>query len=125
LRILVGRWGLGDGAGNPDLFHEAGPNRAALSPPEAGARSAAEAPQEAGATPLVATLQEAGANLVATTLLETRQQIVSLLPVLVQGRNDHGRNGDHAVVAEHGSSHHEPRGHHAGERERAAGAPAA
>ena len=37
---------------------------------------------------MLATLKEAGADLVATTLLETRQQLASLLPVLVQARGD-------------------------------------
>ncbi len=34
-------------------------------------------------------LIEAGADVIATTLLETRQQLVSLLPVLAQARSDH------------------------------------
>ena len=34
---------------------------------------------------MIAGLKEAGADLVAATLLETRQQLASLIPVLVQG----------------------------------------
>ena len=37
-------------------------------------------------------LHEAGAAAIATTLLETRQQLVSLLPVLAQSHNDLGDN---------------------------------
>ena len=122
LRILVGRWGSRGGAGKPDPLQEAGTPAAATPPAEAGARAAAEARQETGTEPLVATLQEAGADLVATTLLETRQQIASLLPVLAQGRDDHGNNGDHRGDGEPGSSRREPRGRQAGALERAAGA---
>ena len=34
---------------------------------------------------MIAGLKEAGADFVAATLLETRQQLASLIPVLVQG----------------------------------------
>ena len=43
---------------------------------------------------MVAGLKEAGADFVATSLLETRQQLASLVPVLLQGaggRDDEGR----------------------------------
>jgi predicted PurR-regulated permease PerM len=95
LRILVGRWGLTEIAANPDPLQERGTPRAATPPPVLGAGAAAEASQEPATEPFVATLQEAGADLVAGTLLETRQQIVSLLPVLVQGRDDRGGDGRH------------------------------
>jgi hypothetical protein len=113
LRILVGRWGLREIAANPDSLQEAGTNPAAAPP------------SETGAEPIVATLQEAGADLVATTLLETRQQIVSLLPVLVQGRDDQERNGDRRRDGEPGSSRRQPRGRPADELELAPGAPTA
>ena len=39
---------------------------------------------------MIASLKEAGADLVAMTLLETRQQLSSLLPVLMQAHGDGG-----------------------------------
>ena len=125
LRILVGRWGLTEIAANPDPLQGSDTPRAATPPPAPGARAAAEASQETAAEPIVATLQEAGADLVARTLLETRQQIVSLLPVLAQGRDDRGGDDRHRGDGAHGSSRREPRGHPAGELELAAGAPTA
>ena len=110
LKILVGRWGLRDIGQAPNSIQEA------------GASSAADTPKETSVDPMVATLQEAGADLVATTLLETRQQLSSLLPVLVQGRSDeHGRVGAGATGS-NGSSNREPRGRRAGALEVAAAA---
>ena len=51
-------------------------------------------PNPALTDPMVAGLKEAGADFVATSLLETRQQLASLVPVLLQGaggRDDEGR----------------------------------
>ena len=67
-------------------------------------------------------LQEAGADLVATTLLETRQQLSSLLPVLVQGRIDGHGASVRGRRASNGSSNREPRGRRAGALEVAAAA---
>jgi hypothetical protein len=122
LWILVGRWGLGDAAGKADPLQEAATDPAATTVGKAGAAWAAAAPQGAGADPLVATLQEAGADLVATALLETRQQIASLLPVLIQGRNDPERHGDRPGTHEDGSSRRAPRDRHPGALSVAAGA---
>jgi hypothetical protein len=80
LKILVGRWGLRDIGQAPN------------STQQAGAGSTAETSNQAGIDPMLASLQEAGADLVATTLLETRQQLSTLLPVLVHGHID-GPNG--------------------------------
>jgi predicted PurR-regulated permease PerM len=123
LRILVGRWGLGNGAGTPDLPREAGADRVALTLQETRADSVAAALQETRADPLVVTLQEAGADLVATTLLETRQQLSSLLPILIQGRDGRGRDDNHRVAMKDGSSNRQPRGRRAEELEMAAGVP--
>ena len=84
----------------------------------AAADSASAAPKEAGVDPMVAALKEAGADLVAATLLETRQQLASLLPVLVQGHDD-GRDG---AGGAHGPSGREPRAGRAADLEVAAGA---
>jgi hypothetical protein len=74
IRILVGRWGLRDISVAPHSSPEPG-----------GAVPSADWPTgEPHADPLTEALEEAGADLVATTLLETRQQLGSLLPVLVQ-----------------------------------------
>ncbi len=122
LRILVGRWGLREGLGKPDPTPEAG-TPAAVPPPAGGeGRPAAEARRETAAEPLVATLQEAGADLVATTLLETRQQIASLLPVLAQGRDDHGPDGERRGDGDPGSFRRQPPGRQAGALERGTGA---
>jgi predicted PurR-regulated permease PerM len=126
LRILVGRWGLREGVGKPDPTPEAG-TPAAVTPPAGGegrpaTGPATEARRETAAEPLVATLQEAGADLVATTLLETRQQIASLLPVLAQGRDDHGPDGDRRGDGDPGSFRRPPPGRQAGALERGAGA---
>ncbi|MGP0062525.1 MAG: AI-2E family transporter [Isosphaeraceae bacterium] len=89
LKILVGRWGLRDIA---NATQQAGTD------PAEGARL----------NPMLASLQEAGADLVATTLLETRQQLSSLLPVLVRGHLD---GPGHAVSDEkgrNGPSHRHP-----------------
>jgi predicted PurR-regulated permease PerM len=125
LRILVGRWRLGDAVGKADPLQVVAADPAATPVPKLAAAAAAAATQGAGADPLVATLQEAGADLVATALLETRQQIASLLPVLIQGRNDPGHHRDRPGMHEDGSSRRAPRDHHPGELAVAAGAPTA
>jgi predicted PurR-regulated permease PerM len=107
LKILVGRWGVRE-IGQP-------PN----SIPGGDADRAGE-PQGNGIDPMVATLQEAGADLVATTLLETRQQLISLLPVLVRGRS--GQDGGAAAPGNNGASTRESRGRHDGALEMAAAA---
>jgi predicted PurR-regulated permease PerM len=122
LRILVGRWGLGCAAGSPDLLQGAATLPVATTVPKAGAAAETAAPPGPGADPMVAALQEAGADLVATALLETRQQIASLLPVLIQGRNDPERHGDRPGAREDQSSRRAPRDRHAGEPARVAGA---
>jgi predicted PurR-regulated permease PerM len=76
LRILVGRWGLKNLGGVPDLIAKPGADQGATTIPEAGADS------------LASTLKEAGADLVASTLLETRQQLCSLLPVLLGSHDE-------------------------------------
>ena len=109
LKILVGRWGPRD------------IGRATNSIQEAGADPVGEPPKETSVDTMVATLREAGADLVATTLLETRQQLSSLLPVLVQGLGD--ERGQVGVgSANNGSSNREPRGRRTGTLEVAAAA---
>jgi predicted PurR-regulated permease PerM len=98
LKILVGRWGTRDILRAPDSI------------PKAGADPVGEPPKETSVDTMVATLREAGADLVATTLLETRQQLSSLLPVLVQGRGDGRGPGGVGTAANDGPSNREPRG---------------
>jgi hypothetical protein len=93
LKILVGRWGVRD-ITTTEPAREAGADRSGPTLKEAAADAAPASPREAVTDPMVAALQEAGADLVATTLLETRQQLASLIPVLVQGRDGRGRDGD-------------------------------
>jgi hypothetical protein len=82
LKILVGRWGTHD-ITTTEPASEAGPDRPADALKAATADSATAGP--APADPMIAGLKEAGADFVAATLLETRQQLTSLIPVLVQG----------------------------------------
>ena len=110
LKILVGRWGLGELGKAPHSI------------PEAGDGPADEALDQGGIDPMLATLKEAGADLVATTLLETRQQLASLLPVLVQARGDDRGPDGVGAAAGNGSSHREPRGRRDGALEVAAAA---
>jgi len=90
LKILVGRWGTQD-ITTTEPAREATPDRsaAALKPATADPASAGPAVVD----PMVAGLKEAGADFVATTLLETRQQLASLVPVLIQGRDGRDRGG--------------------------------
>jgi predicted PurR-regulated permease PerM len=97
LKIIVGRWGVRE-IGQP-------PNSI-----PGGAADRTGEPQGNGIDPMVATLQEAGADLVATTLLETRQQLISLLPVLVRGRSDQDGHGGAGELGKNGTSLREPRG---------------
>jgi hypothetical protein len=90
LKILVGRWGTHD-ITTTEPAREATPDRAAAALKEAAADSAAPSP--AVVDPMVAGLKEAGADFVAATLLETRQQLASLIPVLIQGRDAEDRDG--------------------------------
>ena len=78
----MGRWGTHD-ITTTEPAREAGADRAADALKEATADSVAAGP--AAIDPMIAGLKEAGADFVATTLLETRQQLSSLIPVLVQG----------------------------------------
>ena len=88
LKIVVGRWGAHD-ITTTDAAREAGADRAATTVKEAAAADAASGDGQGGrADPMIASLKEAGADLVAATLLETRQQLASLIPVLVQGHDD-------------------------------------
>ena len=82
VKILVGRWGTHDITAT-DPAREAGPDRPADALKAATADSSTAGP--APADPMIAGLKEAGADFVAATLLETRQQLTSLIPVLVQG----------------------------------------
>jgi predicted PurR-regulated permease PerM len=91
LKILVGRWGVQD-ITTAEPAGEAGPGRDAAALKQAAADSAPAAPKEAVADPMIAGLKGAGADEVAATLLETRQQLTSLIPVLVQGRDARGRD---------------------------------
>jgi predicted PurR-regulated permease PerM len=91
LKILVGRWGSRD-ITTAEPAGAAGPDRAAAELKEAAADSPSAAPKEPSVDPMIARLKEAGADEVAATLLETRQQLTSLIPVLVQGRA--ARGGD-------------------------------
>jgi hypothetical protein len=86
LKILVGRWGAQDITAT-DSARQAEADRAAAALKEAASDSASTAPKETVSDPMVAGLREAGADLVAATLLETRQQLASLMPVLIQGRD--------------------------------------
>ncbi len=119
LRILVGRWGSKDLAQGSDPIRDAGGDRVAATLHEVGADSVASALKETSAAPMIASLKEAGADLVATTLLETRQQLSSLLPVLMQARGD-GRGSDGAGATANGSPNRETRGRRAGSLEVAA-----
>ncbi len=76
LKILVGRWGLRNLTEAPDPLAKPGADQGATTIPAASDDSVAS------------TLKEAGADLVASTLLETRQQLCSLLPVLVGSHNE-------------------------------------
>ena len=82
LKIVVGRWGTHD-ITTTEPAREAGTDRSAEALKSATADSAPAGP--AVADPMVVGLKEAGADLVAATLLETRQQLTSLIPVLIQG----------------------------------------
>jgi predicted PurR-regulated permease PerM len=82
LKIVVGRWGTHD-ITTTEPSREAGPDRTAEALKAATADPATAGP--APADPMIAGLKEAGADFVAATLLETRQQLASLIPVLVQG----------------------------------------
>ena len=102
LKILVGRWGALDITTTDPVREDATGQAPAASkrpptgPPRAQGgrrRVGAAAPKEAVTDPMVASLKEAGADLVAAKLLETRQQLASLMPVLAQGRDGHGRDG--------------------------------
>lgn len=94
LKILVGRW-------SPPSRDEAGKDtarpgnaRSSRDETEALEEATADAPPSrtrvVAVPPMVARLEEAGADLVGTTLLETRQQLASLIPILVRHRG-----GDH------------------------------
>ena len=116
LKIVVGRWGAHD-ITTTDAAREAGADRAATTVKEAATADAASTTvKEAVPDPMVASLKEAGADMVAATLLETRQQLASLIPVLVQGHD--GRDGAAAA----GPSGREPRAGRAADLEVAAGA---
>jgi predicted PurR-regulated permease PerM len=91
LRILVGRWGAQDLA-TADPAREAGPDRGTSTLKEAAADSVAAA-EETVSHPMIAGLKDAGADRVAATLLETRQQLASLIPVLIHGRDAEDRDG--------------------------------
>ena len=87
LKIVVGRWGAHD-ITTTDAAREAGADRAATTVKEAAAADAASTTvKEVVPDPVVASLKEAGADMIAATLLETRQQLASLIPVLVQGHD--------------------------------------
>jgi hypothetical protein len=92
LKILVGRWGTQDITAT-DPARQAEADRAAAALKEAAADSASTASKETVSDPMVAGLREAGADLVAATLLETRQQLASLIPVLIQGRGAEDHDG--------------------------------
>jgi hypothetical protein len=91
LKIVVGRWGAHD-ITTTDGAREAGADRAASTVKEAASDTASATVKEVVPDPVIAALKEAGADLVAATLLETRQQLASLIPVLVQGRDDRPRD---------------------------------
>ncbi|MHB1561252.1 MAG: AI-2E family transporter, partial [Isosphaeraceae bacterium] len=83
LKILVGRWGMVDlSAFDPASQSSASHVDPAVNQPEAAASSTAHEP---AANRVVGSLKEAGADMVALTLLETRQQLASLVPVLLRG----------------------------------------
>jgi predicted PurR-regulated permease PerM len=110
LPILVGRWGLVDNRQNPEPSSPTSHNPAASALVAAGTDSAERPLKESRITQVVASLEEAGADLVASTLRETRQQLLSLLPVLVQSRDARGCNrdpGDRGATR-HRSSNREP-----------------
>ncbi len=93
LKLLVGRWGIADlSAFDPAAQPAASQVNAAVKEPAA---AAAASEKEPTAERMVSTLKEAGADLVALTLLETRQQLASLVPVLLQGHDaaEHSRDG--------------------------------
>ena len=92
LRILVGRWGAQDITTTGSVQQEAA-DRAAATLKDAAADTASGAPKETVSDPMVAALEDAGADVVAATLLETRQQLASLMPVLMQGRDAEDRDG--------------------------------
>ena len=103
LKIVVGRWGAHD-ITTTDAARESGADRAAATVKEAAAdaASAAATAKEVVPNPVIAALKEAGADLVAATLLETRQQLASLIPVLVQGPDGRARAGLAAIGARAG-----------------------
>jgi hypothetical protein len=110
LPILVGRWGLVDNLQNPEQSPPTSPNPAAATLEKPGTDSAERPLKEIRMTPVVAALEQAGADLVASTLRDTRQQLLSLLPVLVQNRESRGcnRNTGNRGATRHGSSNREP-----------------
>lgn len=92
LKVLVGRWGMVDlSAFDPASQPAAGRLDTAVKDPEATASSTDHEP---AANRVVSRLTEAGADLVALTLLETRQQLASLIPVLLQGPDGAARSRD-------------------------------
>ncbi len=96
LKVLVGRWGMVDlSAFDPASQPAAGRLDTAVKDPEATASSTAQSTaHEPAANRVVGRLTEAGADLVALTLLETRQQLASLVPVLLQGPDGAARPSD-------------------------------
>ncbi len=120
LKVVVGRWGLVDlSAFDPASQPAAGHLNAAGQEVEATASSMAH---ESSANRVVGRLTEAGADMVALTLLETRQQLASLIPVLLQGPDGAARpcEGDAPAGGEGASS----RGTRAARSGAAVGAPA-
>ncbi len=85
LRIVVGRWGVRSPGSAPDLLQKPG-----AEPDEA-------TPSKGGTAVVTATLQAAGADFVAPTLLETRQQLCTLLPVLLGNQRDAEPDGAHSA----------------------------
>jgi hypothetical protein len=111
LKIVVGRWGAHD-ITTTDAVREPGAVRIAATAKEAADDALSTTVKEVVPDPVLASLKEAGADLVAATLLETRQQLASLIPILVQGRDGRARDGD----ASNGATSPTPRAGRAAER---------
>lgn len=92
LKVLVGRWGVVDlSAFDPASQPAASHLNAAVKEAETATSPTAREP---AANRVVGRLKDAGADMVALTLLETRQQLASLVPVLLQGLDGAARPRD-------------------------------